>query len=176
VQPCEHLARGTAFLLLAALTGARPGIAEQVCDGTRATHSASRFEDNGDGTVTDRQSGLVWKRCSEGQAWDGGTCTGGASTYAWQQALQLADTASYAGKDDWRLPELKELASIVERACHSPAIDQWVFPATPSAWYWSSRSVTSCSGGAWGVSFEYGDAGSDDEGSANHVRLVRSGP
>jgi len=170
----DRLAR-LALLLVIATPAAVP--ANQVCkyDSIAATAPASRFTDNGDGTVTDRDTGQMWKRCSEGQTWGAGTCTGDASTLTWRQALQLADDASYAGKGDWRLPDLKDLVSIVERACHSPAIDPGVFPATPGAWYWSSRPVTSCSGGAWGVSFGYGDAGSDDEGSANHVRLVRGG-
>ena len=62
-----------------------------------ATAPASRFTDNGDGTVTDKATGLQWKRCSEGQAWSGGTCTGEATNQVWPAALQLADVASYAG-------------------------------------------------------------------------------
>jgi hypothetical protein len=153
-----------------------PAMAEQACDyGGRAADPANRFADHGDGTVTDRETGLMWKRCSEGQTWDGNTCTGIASTHTWPQALALAEHARYAGKDDWRVPDIKELMSIVEHACHSPAIDLSIFPGTPGGWYWSSQPNTSCSGGAWCASFSYGDAGTDDEGSPNHVRLVSGG-
>jgi hypothetical protein len=48
-----------------------------------ATAPASRFTDNGDGTVTDTATGLQWKRCSEGQSWDGATCSGTATNYYW---------------------------------------------------------------------------------------------
>ncbi|MBP8284334.1 MAG: DUF1566 domain-containing protein, partial [Chromatiaceae bacterium] len=84
-----------------------------------ATAPASRFTDNGDGTVTDRATGLQWQRCSEGQTWSSGTCTGTATGHTWQVALQLAEAASYAGQSDWRLPNINELASIVEQACYS---------------------------------------------------------
>lgn len=50
-------------------------IARSTPDGT--------FVDNGDGTVTDTRHGLIWKRCAEGQTWDGSTCTGDAVTYNW---------------------------------------------------------------------------------------------
>ncbi len=117
--------------------GAGGALGAQVCkyDSIPATAPASRFTDNGDGTVTDQASGLQWKRCSEGQDWSGGTCTGSAGGYTWQQALQRADTASFAGKGDWRLPNINELTSIVEEACYAAAIDLGVFSATPGNWY-----------------------------------------
>ena len=86
--------------------------ADQTCkySSIPATAPASRFTDNGDGTVTDKVTALQWKRCSEGQTWSGGTCTGSATVGGWQWALQRADVASYAGRSDWRLPNIKELA------------------------------------------------------------------
>lgn len=117
------------------LLGAGPELAAKTCkyDSIAATAPASRFTDNGDGTVTDKATGLQWKRCSEGQTWGASTgCTGTATRHGWQQALQLADVATYAGKDDWRVPNVKELASIVELACYDPAIDLQSFPGTPN--------------------------------------------
>lgn len=154
-------------------------LSDPVCDEARraAVAEPARFAISDDGTtVADSHTGLVWKRCSEGQTWDGTTCAGEASTHTWQQALRLAKKASFAGKSAWRLPTREELSSILERACHSPAIDLQVFPATPSAWFWSATPVTSCTGGAWAVGFDYGDGSSDDESSLNRVRLVRDGP
>jgi len=151
-------------------------LAAQVCkyDSIPATAPASRFTDNGDGTVTDQATGLQWKRCSEGQDWSGGTCTGNAAGYNWQQALQRADTASFAGRDDWRLPNVNELTSIVEEACYDPAIDLGVFPAIPSNRYWSSSPSANFAGNAWFVGFYYGDDGSA-MGYGFQVRLVRGG-
>ncbi len=64
----------TFFCLSAALTAGA-----QTCnhDSIPATAPASRFSDNGDGTATDTLTGLLWKRCSEGQTWDGATCARG---------------------------------------------------------------------------------------------------
>jgi len=154
------------------------GWAAQTCKyaSIPATAPASRFTDNGNGTVTDRATDLQWKRCAEGQTWSGGTCTGTAAGHTWQGALQLAEGASYAGKTDWRLPNLKELDSIVEEACYAPAIDLAVFPGTPSDGFWSSSPFASSPDFAWVVSFSYGDGGSVAyKDVVSHVRLVRGG-
>ena len=158
-------------------------LAEQVCkyDSIPATAPASRFIDNGNGTVTDKATGLQWKRCSEGQTWSGGTCegTGTEVTYAaWWRALSLADAATFAGKSDWRLPNLKELLSILERACFSPAIDLRVFPGAAgadSAWHWSSSPNASNSGAAWCVAFGSGSGASSTKYNPHQVLLVRGG-
>ena len=140
-------------------------LAAQTCkyDSIPATAPASRFTDNGDGTVTDKATGLQWKRCSEGQTWYGGTCTGNATSHTWQQALQLADGASYAGKDDWRLPNIKELASIVERACYDPAIDLGGLSGYAVEPFWSSSPNAYSADYAWVVDFDYGNDGYNDK-------------
>ncbi|OOZ38542.1 hypothetical protein BOW53_15155 [Solemya pervernicosa gill symbiont] len=92
----------------------------------------SRFTDNGDGTVSDELTGLMWKQCSEGLSTTTTACdTGGSATYGWQSALGQAWTVNgvgFAGNNDWRLPNLKELASIVEQGCHEPSINETLFP------------------------------------------------
>lgn len=94
-----------------------------------------------DGTVSDRTSGLMWTRCSLGQAWNGTSCGGGANTgYYWQDALRAAEKLEYAGYDDWRLPNLKELQTLVEAKCMEPAINSTIFPETPSTWFWTSTA------------------------------------
>lgn len=101
--------------------------------------------------VTDSQTGLVWRRCTEGMAWSGGTCTGTATAYTHEAALARAKTQT-----GWRLPNVKELASIVDRSRMNPAIDPAVFPATSTGWYWSSSPYAADSGYAWAVGFDYG--------------------
>src|SRR4029078_13435924 len=98
------------------------------------------FADNGDGTITHSNTGLIWKRCAEGQTWSGVTCTGTSLTYDWQGALLAAASSSHAGYLDWRLPNDKELHSIVETCGYSPAINLSLFPATPPAQFWSSST------------------------------------
>ncbi|MBV5348034.1 DUF1566 domain-containing protein [bacterium] len=155
-------------------------LAEQICkyDSITATAPASRFTDNGDGTVTDQVNGLQWKRCSEGQTWDGTTCTGDPTDHTWQEALQLADGANYAGVNDWRLPNFKELFSIIEQACSDPYIDLAVFPGTPGySDFWSASPYALDPDYAWYENFGGGaiGIGPTSKGSAVFVRLVRGG-
>ncbi|MBK8639208.1 MAG: DUF1566 domain-containing protein [Chromatiaceae bacterium] len=159
--------------------GATGAAAVQTCkyDSIPATAPGSRFTDNGDGTVTDKATGLQWKRCSEGQTWSGGTCTGYYTIHIWQGALQLAEGASYAGKSDWRLPNIRELASIVEHACYDPAVDLAVFPNTPSSYFWSSSPYVAYPELAWLVDFVGGGVSYNYKINSyfGRVRLVRGG-
>jgi hypothetical protein len=126
--------------------------------------------------VKDLKTGLIWQRCSLGQTWDGTTCTGTASQYTWQQALQAAKDAG----NGLTLPNIKELSSLANRACYNPAINDTFFPNTPIdigtyyGTYWSSSPVADNGGVAWLVGFHYGF---DDNGDKNYsffVRLVRA--
>ncbi|VAW44609.1 hypothetical protein MNBD_GAMMA04-2346 [hydrothermal vent metagenome] len=157
----------------------------QTCNANAvATTPDSDFTEHNDGTVTHKETGLMWKVCSEGQAWSAGTCTGSSSTYTWDAALQIPETLnasvgypSSSNYTDWRLPNVKELKSITELKCFSPAINETVFPSTASSWYWSSSpDANTGSGGAWGVHFYNGyDDYGNDRISSYRVRLVRSG-
>lgn len=157
----------------------------QTCNGSVITTAPdSRYTGNGDGTVTDNQTGLMWIQCSEGLSSTSTVCdTGSAATYTWQDALTQAQTVNssgFAGHSDWRLPNRNELASLVERSCHSPAINATFFPATASLSYWSSspdayNPITTSSAYAWRVGFGLGDIGIDYKDSIYCVRLVRDG-
>lgn len=130
---------------------------------------AARFALNADGTATDGTTGLTWKRCSEGQTWDGSTCTGGASLHDWREAMALGQPSGEAG---WRLPTLEELASIVDKACSEPAVDPGVFPATPSGVFWSSTPDANADY-AWLVQFRDGHASKAHKYRGAYVRRVR---
>ncbi len=165
--------KALAFLSLAwAYT---PASAEQLChDIGQVAVAANRFADQGDGTVTDTATGLRWKRCSEGQTWSSGTCIGEAATFNWHQALEHAERVSFAGSDEWRVPTLVELTSIVEPACTDPAINLSVFPATPSFAYWSSTPFEYFIRLAWAVYFTSGrDGYSPKDYGFFNIRLVR---
>jgi hypothetical protein len=144
-------------------------------DGDSVAAAASRFTDHGDGTLTDSTSGLTWKRCSEGQTWDGATCTGSATKHDRREALDLAKGATDAGHDDWRVPSLDELASLVDKACAHPALDLSTFPDTPAGVFWSSTRDATNPAYAWYVHFHDGHAAKGHQSRGAHVRLVRSG-
>jgi hypothetical protein len=139
------------------------------------TTPTSDFIDNGDGTVAHKLTGLVWMRCSMGQTWNKATssCTGTAATYTYAQAIALTNT--FAGKGDWRLPNIAELHTIVERENSYPAINATLFPNTPTDGFWSSSPGASSSSYAWIVNFGNGSDGDVNEYNNYAVRLVRAG-
>ena len=148
-----------------------------------ATSPTSQLTDNADGTVTDTKTGLMWEQCAEGLSGAGCT-TGTAQTYTWQAALNRAQTVNttggFAGYTDWRVPNIKELRSIIEQQCYDPAINLTRFPNTASAVFWSSSPVAGDRyyGYIAGYVFfgnGYDDGGDYGRGNALQVRLVRSG-
>jgi len=117
--------------------------AAQTCRPTiESTAPDSRYDINGsEGTVYDNVTGLTWMRCVVGKTGRG--CSGVATTMNWQTALQytrdLNAGGGYAGETNWRVPNTKELGSLIERRCFSPAVNANVFPGMPSNFYlWSS--------------------------------------
>jgi len=120
------------------------------------------FHDNSDGTVTDRATGLMWSAGDSGQGMN------------WQNALawvQKKNGEKFLGHDDWRLPSVKELQSIVDYTrspdtTRSPAIDP-VFHCTPITnevrqadypFYWSATTHTGLMGGAAAMYVAFGRA------------------
>ncbi len=129
----------------------------------------------GEQVVTDLATGLMWKRCSEGQS--GAGCVGTVSTMLWTDALTLANGASHAGFTDWRLPNIEELYSLSETGCSNPGINTTVFPATSTASYWSSTTDAGNALQAWTVVFDSNWVPTSGKFSApgQRVRLVRGG-
>ncbi len=82
------------------------------------SYGINDFVDNGDGTVTDEATGLMWSQEDSGEA------------MSWEDALAYAEDSTYAGYDDWRLPNIKELQSIADYSGSFPAIDTSVFDLT----------------------------------------------
>lgn len=120
--------------------------------------------------ITDTATGLIWQRCSAGQTWAGGTCSGTATAMMHEIALTYA-----AGQAGWRLPNVKELASIVDGSRINPSIDIVTFPNTISTAYWTTTPYAANTSGAWYVNFINGAMYFGGRTSTNglYVRLVR---
>jgi Protein of unknown function (DUF1566) len=171
--------------VLACLPLACAGLApaQQHCDGSQAPLSlpAVHFEDHGDGTLTDRRSRLMWMRCSLGQRWEGGACRGEAARLDWPAAQEAARALNSGGSlffNDWRLPQLRELAQVTERRCENPRTNLALFPGTPAELYWTAtpRAGDSSSERAFALSFGAHGVQLEDKRERFHVRLVRTGP
>ncbi|MDF1762155.1 MAG: DUF1566 domain-containing protein [Oleibacter sp.] len=144
---------------------------------TNIEHSVpdNRYVVHNDGTVTDTATGLMWKQCSEGQIWNDGTCNGTATTHNFETAHALASEANDGDYYDWRLPNVKELASLVAENRNDPAINLTIFPDTFSSYFWSSSPYGNDGASSWIVDFYGGVDGNDSRTNANYVRLVRAG-
>lgn len=154
----------------------------QTCnDNMPASTPDSQLTDNGDGTITDSATGLMWKKCMEGTS--DNDCADFAidvGIFTWQTALQqpglVNGNGGFAGHQDWRLPNIKELTSIIEEKCENPAINLTRFPNTLSEGFWSGSPSASAPDATWYVDFWSGFSFYNTRSYAYfRVRLVRGG-
>lgn len=173
IRSFRMLAMGLLAALMSTLVHAQIEPDECTNPALAPTTPSTAFQPLGDGgEVLHRRTGLVWKRCSFGQTWDGTTCQGSPASRNWNLALGVAADAGEA----WRLPSVKELLTIVERCRHDPAINREVFPETRAAVYWSSSPYMPLDGGALMVDFGHGRSSWSNKGLNRHLRLVREAP
>ena len=135
-----------------------------------------------DGGLRDKDNTYTWYNPDSSSnggyagAQNGGSCTGGIScdTYGYAQAV---NSQGLCGHNDWRLPWLEELRSIVDYNIPypGPTIDTNYFPNTVNYAFWSASSYASYSGSAWRVHFNYGDDFAGHKVNDDRVRLVRGG-
>jgi hypothetical protein len=132
----------------------------------------NRYSFSTDATVIDYYTGLMWTRCAIEQS-PSNNCTNSPTMMSYAEALQVAKTVSLAGKNDWRLPSLHELETIVDRNCYAPAINLTAFPNTSGISFWTSLPSTVL-GNAWVVDFMYGFVQHENMKNNHAVRLVRT--
>jgi hypothetical protein len=132
-----------------------------------------RFTDNSNGTVTDNLTGLVWLKTAN--------CLG---ALPWRNALSSANglaspscglsDGSTAGQ--WRLPNIKELSSLINAGLVSPALPAGhPFAGVQSYYYWSSTTVASSPSNAWYVNLNDGTVYANDKPVFYYVWPVRGG-
>jgi hypothetical protein len=119
------------------------------------------YTDNGDGTVTDNVTGLMWQKVVP------------ALVYSQPGAIAYCPTMVLGGHNDWRLPSIIELGSIVDFGQANPSIDATYFPATPADFFWSSSLYAASPSKGWLVSFLEGAMPRADATSLYSVRCVR---
>jgi len=112
------------------------------------------------GTVTDNITGLVWQKQDD------------AAAKTWESAISYCEGLSLGGFTDWRLPNVKELSSLVDDSRTNPSIDP-LFTSTISSYYLSSTTIASNTTGAWGASFFTGVTGGLSKTFTYYVRCVR---
>jgi hypothetical protein len=145
-----------------------------------------RFTDNINGTVTDRLSGLIWLKNGNCTEFYSGDPNFGHNDRLWAAAVTSAHQlrSGYCGLTDgsavgaWRLPNRKELDSLIDLGQYNPALppDCPLAATTVASYYWSSTTGAYGSSYAWSVGFDYGvDDGSGPKSGGHYVRAVRVG-
>jgi len=165
-------------LLLALLASADQAQTGQRCKNEHipATTPSSRYQQKSDGSIVDTETGLMWRACLEGVA--GKACDEGAPlALTWAEALIYVPTfnsgGGFAGYTDWRLPNIRELSTLVELQCAGPAINLAVFPNATSTDVWSSSPAHFHTHYSWHVDFATGAFTYGERTKPKAVRLVR---
>ena len=131
-----------------------PNLAADVADGAP---NLENLEDNGDGTVTDGVTGLLWQQAAT------------VNLYAWSDAVAFCSALVLAGRTDWRLPSAIELVSIVAYGQSNPSINGTYFPDAPPSALWSSSFGPTY---AWKVDFSDGNTATADVTATYNVRCL----
>jgi formylglycine-generating enzyme required for sulfatase activity len=121
------------------------------------------FTDNGDGTITDNNTGLVWQKIQP------------PDSMTWDDALVYSKTVFLRGKTDWRLPNVKELQSLNDVSLINPSFNKNYFPNITSGTYWTSTTLFLTESKAWDINLLYGIVSYNDKTSKENVLLVRGG-
>ncbi len=137
-----------------------------------STQAQGRFTISSDGQeVTDTTTKLVWRRCAEGQKWDGKVCAGKLLKVKYAGAKSAAAGVG----SGWRLPSREELVAIVDMTKKKPRIDPQAFPSTPALPFWATKQGSTDNLNAWVVSFANGKVKANLGEAKFPLRLVRGG-
>ncbi|AUI87760.1 hypothetical protein BS333_15265 [Vibrio azureus] len=123
--------------------------------------------------VIDTETSLMWKRCSEGL--EGRNCDQGIrSKLTWEAALLSTISQGFAGYSDWRVPDIKELTSLLEMSCRVPVINGNIFPVFGGGYYWTSSTNIDQLDQAWVIYFNWGYITTGSKDGTNELLLVRN--
>ena len=141
---------------------------------TGATWPSPRYTDNGDGTITDKLTKLTWAQ--DANAPGPVVCTTGV-TMTWQDALDYVaclNTNSYLGFSDWRLPNRKEIRSLIDYSQTTPALPPGhPFSNVQLTIYWISTTYAEKNSSAWEINMNTGSIFFQTKTTLNFVWPVR---
>jgi hypothetical protein len=128
----------------------------------RGQSATSSFTDNGNGTVTDNVTGLMWQQVDD-------------TPTIWRNAIPYCENLTLASYTDWRLPNVKELSSLVDDTRSNPAFNPAyiVITSVDPPFYWSSSTLALDTTAAWSVNSYNGETGYWNKLNAVYVRCVR---
>lgn len=120
--------------------------------------------------VLDRATGLVWAADGHGAG-----CKNGSSA-SWSNAILYAENLIFANLPDWRLPNVRELASIIDNGNNLPCVKEPPFINTYSTSYWTSTTRKDLTTFAWHINFDIGIIYIKEKALGDYkVRCVRNG-
>ena len=129
------------------------------CSGKFKENAVEKFNDNGDGTVTDITTRLIWQQAD--------------AKKNWEAAITYCEELKHANHQDWRLPNIKELRTIIDMTKTNLTIDSIAFPGAKASLYWSSTTFESNPKNAMVYDFSNGNTHSEEKVFTNYVRCVR---
>ncbi len=139
-------------------------------DGDLQAGAAFNFQTlsiGGDLVTIDYNTGLMWAADGNGAGcWNG-------NLWAWGNLLNVCNNLVFAGYSDWRMPNRRELNSLVNSGVAPPTINSAYFPNTKSDEYWTSTAYQAQTYRAWYINFSTGDINYQNKISSARVRAVR---
>ncbi len=176
MNPTRLRQAARAITALAVIASTAVGVIHAACwDTSTPPKPFSLYSFSGPaGTVVDTATNLMWKSCVEGQNLSS-FCAGAGSLMNWAAGQSIAAASTHGGYNDWRMPSLIELQSLLATGCPSPQINTSVFANTPANSYtWTGQTSATDSALAFFMFFANGSAGPVNKVSGSGVvRLVR---
>lgn len=124
------------------------------------------YIDNGNGTVTDTMTGLMWLQDDRNY---------GKKKQKWADGMKSCKKFEFAGHNDWRMPTVQELFSLVDFTKKEYPLINNIFHLQ-GYWYWTTTEYVSTTGNAMIVYFNLGIVTITNKTNAYYVRPVRGGP
>lgn len=171
----------TLFVLITILLGNQA--AAQICakDNTPETISVSNYDlsQAGEIKIKNPLTPFIWQRCFYGQQWNDAQqiCTGTPKKLSWQDALKATENS------EWRLPNIKELLSLVDLQCFAPPLHPELFPSAPASLtsgIWTSSPLqtnldsSSITSSAWLVDLGHGKLSHQNITALNFVLFIKN--